>query len=73
MVDPSEPKYTLSCMVCDHPFQVDLALLPADNDVLRCSGCGRAMGTFAEAKRKLIEEAKAQVEEDLRRHFGERT
>lgn len=63
--------FSFGCAVCDHPFDIDPAAPPADADVLQCAGCGREMGTFSEAKRKLIEQAKAGVEAELRRRLGE--
>jgi len=74
MTEPDDMTiFTFGCVVCDHPFDIDPSSPPADDARMRCAGCGREMGTFAEAKRLLIEQAKAQVEADLRRRLGEKS
>ncbi len=63
--------FTFRCIDCDHPFEIDRANPPGDGEMIRCTGCGRTMGTYAAVKAALIEQAKADVEAQLRVWLGE--
>ena len=63
--------FNFSCVDCDHPFDVPAMAPLADDAEIRCDGCGRAMGTFRSLKQRLIDEAKVQIELEVRRQLGE--
>ena len=73
MIGANYGDFTFRCIACDGEIEIDPANPPSDADMIRCGGCGRSIGEYAAVKIALIEEAKAQIEAQLRLRLGETT
>lgn len=63
-------RITFRCQVCDATLAVDSANPPAEDEMLHCNGCGRAIAKFGEVKRALIQAGKDHLEKLVGDAFG---
>ncbi|AZO70993.1 MAG: hypothetical protein E5V92_13615 [Mesorhizobium sp.] len=66
----SSDQITFKCNDCGHAVSIDESNPPKDDDILKCFGCGREFGRYAQVKEALIELAKAEIDKMVENTFG---
>ena len=60
-----------SCKTCGETVAVETdGNPPDDEDIIRCLGCGREFGTYAEVREGMRALAKAEIDRVTEKHLG---
>lgn len=63
----SESTITFQCADCERTVTIDESNPPKDDDTIRCNGCDRVFGTYAQVKEAMITLGKKHVDDVLKK------